>query len=145
MVSEMNAESAPRRVGIVLFTHANYGKALMDSAEGILGAQDAYEVLSVNGEVEVETLLAKLRGAVERLDSGNGVVIFTDMFGGTPSNLSISLLSSLKVEVITGVNLPMLLRAFNRRNENLTELARETREAGVQGIVVAGEILRQKS
>lgn len=145
MVSEMNVESAPRRVGIMIFTHANYGKALMNSAEGILGAQEAYEVLSVDSVEEVETLLANLREAVERLDSGAGVVIFTDMFGGTPSNLSISLLSSLKVEVITGVNLPMLLRAFNRRSESLTELAREVREAGVQGIVVAGEILRQKN
>ncbi len=141
----MNEAGAPRRVGIVLFTHADYGKALMDSAEGILGTQDAYEVLSVDSGVEVEDLLTNLRTAVERLDAGSGVVIFTDMFGGTPSNLSISLLGSLKVEVITGVNLPMLLRAFNRRNESLMELAREVREAGIQGIVVAGEILRQKN
>ncbi len=141
----MNEADAPRRVGIVVFTHADYGKALMDSAEGILGAQKAYEVLSVDSGVEVEALLAGLRAAVERLDTGSGVVIFTDMFGGTPSNLSISLLGSLKVEVITGVNLPMLLRAFNRRNESLMELAREVREAGIQGIVVAGEILRQKN
>ena len=141
----MNEADAPRRVGIVVFTHADYGKALMDSAEGILGAQKAYEVLSVDSGVEVEALLAGLRAAVERLDTGSGVVIFTDMFGGTPSNLSISLLGSLKVEVITGVNLPMLLRAFSRRNESLMELAREVREAGIQGIVVAGEILRQKN
>ena len=141
----MNEADAPRRVGIVVFTHADYGKALMGSAEGILGAQKAYEVLSVDSGVEVEALLAGLRAAVERLDTGSGVVIFTDMFGGTPSNLSISLLGSLKVEVITGVNLPMLLRAFNRRNESLMELAREVREAGIQGIVVAGEILRQKN
>ena len=141
----MNNEGAPRRVGIIVFTHADYGKALMDSAEGILGVQDGYEVLTVDGGVDVESVMNNLRGAVERLDNGGGVVVFTDMFGGTPSNLSISLLGSLKVEVITGVNLPMLLRAFNRRNESLVELAREVREAGVQGIVVAGEILRQKT
>ena len=143
---KMNNEGAPRRVGIIVFTHADYGKALMDSAEGILGVQDGYEVLSVGGGVDVEAIMAGLRGAVERLDNGSGVAVFTDMFGGTPSNLSISLLGGeLNVEVITGVNLPMLLRAFSRRNENLAGLARDAREAGVQGIVVAGEILRQKN
>ena len=141
----MNNEGMPCRVGIIVFTHAGYGKALIESTEGILGAQDGYEVLTVDGGVDVESVMNNLRGAVERLDNGGGVVVFTDMFGGTPSNLSISLLGSLKVEVITGVNLPMLLRAFNRRNESLVELAREVREAGVQGIVVAGEILRQKT
>ena len=141
----MNDEQAPRRVGLIVFTHADYGKALIASAEGILGVQPGYEILTVGSGVDVEDTMAKLRSAVERLDDGGGVVVFTDMFGGTPSNLSISLLGSLNVEVITGVNLPMLLRAFNRRNESLIELARASREAGVQGIVVAGEILRQKT
>ena len=141
----MNDGGTPRRVGIIVFTHADYGKALMNSAQGILGVQEDYEVLGVEGGVDVESTMTELRGAVERLDTGSGVVVFTDMFGGTPSNLSISLLGSLNVEVITGVNLPMLLRAFNRRNERLADLARETREAGVQGIVVAGEVLRQKN
>ena len=141
----MNDEQAPRRVGIIVFTHADYGKALIASAEGILGVQPGYEILTVGSGVDVEDTMAKLRSAVERLDDGGGVVVFTDMFGGTPSNLSISLLGSLNVEVITGVNLPMLLRAFNRRNESLIELARASREAGVQGIVVAGEILRKKT
>ena len=145
MASNMNNEGAPRRVGVIIFTHADYGKALMNSAEGILGAQDGYEILSVGSGVDVEATMAALRGAVERLDSGGGVVVFTDMFGGTPSNLAISLLGSLNVEVLTGVNLPMLLRALSRRSESLADLAREAREAGVQGIVAAGEILRQKS
>ena len=144
-MTEINDEQAPRRVGIIVFTHADYGKALIASAEGILGVQPGYEILTVGSGVDVEDTMAKLRSAVERLDDGGGVVVFTDMFGGTPSNLSISLLGSLNVEVITGVNLPMLLRAFNRRNESLIELARASREAGVQGIVVAGEILRQKT
>ena len=142
----MNVEGTPRRVGIIVFTHAEYGKALMSSAEGILGVQDGYEGLGVGSGVDVEAVMADLHGAVERLDNGSGVAVFTDMFGGTPSNLSISLLGGdLNVEVITGVNLPMILRAFSRRNESLVDLAREAREAGVQGIVVAGEILRQKN
>ncbi len=144
MATDINEQKDPPRVGIVVFTHSDYGKALLASAEGILGGQDGYEVLGVEGNIAVETILAELRAAVERLDTGVGVIIFTDMFGGTPSNLSISLLGSLNVEVITGVNLPMLLRAFNRRSECLVDLAREVRDAGVQGIVVAGEILRQK-
>ena len=110
-----------------------------------MGVQDGYEVLSVGTAVDVGAIMADLRSAAERLDNGGGVVVFTDMFGGTPSNLSISLLGSLNVEVITGVNLPMLLRAFNRRGESLSDLAREIREAGIHGIVVAGEMLRQKT
>jgi PTS system mannose-specific IIA component len=141
----MNDEVAPRRVGVIIFTHTDYGRALMNSTEGILGVQDGYEVLSVDNDVDVAAIMDDLRAAVERLNTGGGVVIFTDMFGGTPSNLAISILGSLDVEIITGVNLPMLLRAFSRRDETLVDLAREVREAGVQGIVVAGEILRQKS
>ena len=140
----MNEADAPRRVGIVVFTHADYGKALMDSAEGILGAQKAYEVLSVDSGVEVEALLAGLRAAVERLDTGSGVVIFTDMFGGTPTNMSLSLLGSGQLEVLTGVNLPMLIKILVSRTRPLQTLAVEAKQAGCQGIVVAGEVLRKK-
>lgn len=141
----MNDEGTSRRVGIIIFTHADYGRALMSSAEGILGVQDGYEILSVGNNVDVEAIMTSLRNAAERLDNGGGVVVFTDMFGGTPSNLAISLLGSRNVEVLSGVNLPMLLRALSRRGESLVDMAREAHEAGVQGIVAAGEILRQKS
>ena len=140
----MNDEQAPRRVGIIVFTHADYGKALIASAEGILGAQPGYEILTVGSGVDVEDTMAKLRSAVERLDDGGGVVVFTDMFGGTPSNLSISLLGSLNVEVITGVNLPMLLRVFGNRNLPLSELAKLAEQAGREGIIAAASALRAK-
>ena len=78
------------------------------------------------------------------MKQGNGVLILTDMFGGTPTNLSLSLLSIEDVEVVTGVNLPMILRAASQRTINISALAEEARQSGIQGIVSAGEMLRQK-
>ena len=78
------------------------------------------------------------------MDSGNGVIILTDMFGGTPSNISLSLLQEGKVDVLTGVNLPMLLRILGMREQDLAQLALEAKNAGIQGIVVAGEVLSRK-
>ena len=92
--------------------------------------------------VDVEDTMAKLRSAVERLDDGGGVVVFTDMFGGTPSNLSISLLGSLNVEVITGVNLPMLIKlASCRVSQKLADAVVKAQDAGRKYIIVASQEL----
>ena len=93
---------------------------------------------------DVNETVARLTDATERLDVGNGVIILTDMFGGTPTNLALSLLQSRNIEVVTGVNLPMLLKVFMSRERPLPELARLARDAGTSGIVVAGEMLQKK-
>ena len=78
------------------------------------------------------------------METGEGVIILTDMFGGTPSNISLSLLQPGKVDVLTGVNLPMLLRILGMRDQELTQLAQNAKNAGIQGIVLAGEVLTRK-
>jgi PTS system mannose-specific IIA component len=78
------------------------------------------------------------------MESGDGVIILTDMFGGTPSNISLSLLQPGKVDVLTGVNLPMLLRILGMRDQELSELAQNAKNAAIQGIVLAGEVLTRK-
>jgi PTS system mannose-specific IIA component len=92
----------------------------------------------------VDVTLVALKTAIKETDQGGGVLILTDMFGGTPTNLSLSLLGSGRLEVLTGVNLPMLIKILGSRTKPLQTLAVEAKQAGCQGIVVAGEVLRKK-
>ncbi len=135
-------KNGPKQVGVILVTHTDYGSRLLKAAEFILGPQEGCEAVSVDGSHEVDTTLELLNSAVERLETGMGVMFLTDMFGGTPTNLSLSLLGSGKLEVVTGVNLPMLLKVLGSRQLALDKLAQEAKNAGIQGIVVAGEVLR---
>lgn len=131
-------------VGIIIITHANYGAALLSATESILGSIPNCVAMSVDMTADVEETVNKLRDTVESMDKGNGVLILTDMFGGTPTNLSLSLLSTDSVEVVTGVNLPMILRAASQNPTRVELLAEEARLAGVQGIISASEMLVQK-
>lgn len=133
-----------KHTGVVLVTHTEYGAWLQKAAEMILGPQEACMSVSVDVSQEVEQTIQKLKQVVKQCDKGSGVIILTDMFGGTPTNISLSLLGTRQLEVVTGVNLPMLLKVLNSRTTPLYKLAREAKEAGVKGIVVAGEILRSK-
>jgi PTS system mannose-specific IIA component len=130
--------------GIILVTHADYGQALIRAAELILGPVTGCRSIGVDASQEVDKTLATLKEAIGSLDSGNGVLALTDMFGGTPTNLSLSLLSAYRLEVITGVSLPMLLKVLGSRHLPPEELAKVAKNAGNQGIVVAGEVLRKK-
>lgn len=133
-------------IGIVLVTHTEYGLYLLKAAELILGPQENCFFVSVDVTKEVEKSLAEIKSGVKQADQGDGVVLLTDMFGGTPTNLSLSLLNlgEHELEVITGVNLPMLLRVLGSRKLPLADLSREAKAAGTQGIVVAGDLLRGK-
>lgn len=131
-------------VGVIVVTHGQFGKYLLDAAQTILGPQEHCAHIAVEGSVEVETLLSELKNAVKRVENGSGVIILTDMFGGTPSNISLSLLQPGKVDVLTGANLPMLLRILGMRDQNLSQLALDAKNAAIQGIVVAGEVLTRK-
>lgn len=131
-------------VGVILVTHGQFGMHLLEAAQTILGPQQQCAHIAVEGAVDMATLLTDLKGAVKRLETGDGVIILTDMFGGTPSNISLSLLQPGKVDVLTGANLPMLLRILGMRSQNLSQLALEAKNAAIQGIVVAGEVLTRK-
>lgn len=133
-----------RNVGVLIVTHTDYGEYLLKAAEVILGPQEYCKTVGVDVSQDMDEILENLHKSVDRLDTGSGVVILTDMFGGTPTNLSLSLLGSRPLEVITGVNLPMLLKVLGSRSMKLKELAADASAAGCQGIVVAGEILRRK-
>lgn len=131
-------------VGVIVVTHGQFGKYLLEAAQTILGPQEQCAHIAVEGAVEMSTLLAELKQTVKRMETGEGVIILTDMFGGTPSNISLSLLQPGKVDVLTGANLPMLLRILGMRTQELSQLALEAKNAAIQGIVVAGEVLSRK-
>lgn len=133
-----------QKIGVVVVTHADYGKELIRAAEFILGPLDNCGSVGIDGGQEVEKTVQQLKDTVKKYDAGKGVMVLTDMFGGTPTNLSLSLLGSRKLEVVTGVNLPMLLKVLNSNNSNLSDIAAEAKDAGGRGIVVAGEVLRSK-
>ena len=132
-------------VGIIIAAHTDYAAALLRTAECILGPLGDCTSISVDVTLDVAETVQRLNDASRLLDKGAGVLILTDMFGGTPTNLSLALLTHRKVEVVTGVNLPMLLKAFSARSLPLRELAELAGEAGRQGIVVAGEVLEKKT
>ncbi len=131
-------------VGIIIVTHGDYGAVTLRTAEGILGALTDCASISVDVAQEVSDTVQRLEDAASRLDKGAGVIILTDMFGGTPTNLSLALLGKHKVEVVTGVNLPMVLKVFTSRTCELKELATLAGDAGKNGIVVAGQMLVNK-
>jgi PTS system mannose-specific IIA component len=143
----MEVQESDRKVhiGVVIVTHVNYGAALLRAVEHILGPIQDCVSIQVDINNDVNESVKRLNDAVAILDSGLGVLVLTDMFGGTPTNLSLSLLGSGKnIEVLTGVNLPMLLKVFANRTKTLRELAVIACDAGREGIAIAGEILRNK-
>ena len=104
--------------GILLVTHSNLGTTLIETAEFILGgSQENLSSVSINITEDPERLRKKIKKAINEVETDGGVLILTDMFGGTPSNLSYSFLEEGKIEVISGVNLPILLKALNSRSK----------------------------
>ncbi|WP_319760719.1 PTS sugar transporter subunit IIA [Maridesulfovibrio sp.] len=139
----MDIESSKN--GIVLVTHGNFGQALIEAGELIVGPQEGVRSLSVDVEKGIDAAVDTLKKSIAEVNSGSGVLILTDMFGGTPTNLSLSLLQGDHIEVVTGVSLPMLLKAFQMRNESLQKMAEEVSKAAAKGIVIAGEMLRKRT
>jgi PTS system mannose-specific IIA component len=131
-------------IGIVLITHNALGDTLLQTAEGILGELENCIAISVDGNSSMDQAMTEIQKRIREVDQGEGVLVLTDMFGGTPSNLSLSLLESERLEVITGANLPMLLKILHRTDADLEDLASEAKSAGRQGIVVAGEVMKRK-
>lgn len=142
----MNSSKNKQIIGIIIVAHGDYGSSILRSAESIMGPQEDCVSISVDFGHEVDEAVRRLTDAAQRLDRGAGVIALTDMFGGTPTNLALSLLSKHKAEVVTGVNLPMLMKVIEARPElDLPELAEKAGQAGRDGIVVAGQMLRTKN
>ena len=138
----MTEDSKKTQVGIIIVSHADYGSAMLRTAEFILGPQSDCSSISVDVAHEVSETVRRLTDAAQRLDKGAGVIILTDMFGGTPSNLAISLLGRPNLEVIAGVNLPMLIKlASVRKAKGVGEAVDLAQEAGRKYISVASRLL----
>lgn len=137
--------SKETHIGIVVVTHGDLGQELIRAAEMVLGKQERCFAVSVDVEREVDETVEAIRKAAKDASADSGTLILTDLFGGSPTTLSLSLLKSENLEVVTGVNLPMIIKALQARSEKLDALASAVREAGQQGIVVAGELLRKKT
>ena len=132
-------------IGVLIVTHQELAQALLSVVDLIMGRQEGMAAVSLDPTLPPETCMEQIKQGLAQVNNSNGVVIFTDMLGGTPSNLSLSFLQEGKVEVVTGVNLPMLMKlAHLRENNNLSEVAAALRDSGRQGITVASEVLHRK-
>ena len=131
-------------IGIVIVTHRQLGDALIDTAEFILGNRpEAAISVSIDLSESADILRKKIAEGIKKVDQKKGILLLTDMFGGTPSNLSYSFLEEGKMEVISGVNLPMLIKAINSRHEMALGKLAETLEAyGQKSISLASRILK---
>ena len=131
-------------IGILIVTHEKLGEALIDAAEFILSAKlEATLAISININEDAESLRDKIARGIKEVDRQQGVVILTDMFGGTPSNLSYSFLDEGLVEVLSGVNLPILIKAVNTRSVmDLSKLTETLEVYGKKSISMASGILR---
>lgn len=128
--------------GLVLVTHAGLAGALVRSAEMIVGAIERCEQVEVLPGENADGIMSKVVTAVEKVRE-EGAIIMTDLFGGTPSNMAMSFLKDGHVEVLTGVNLPMLMEFCSKRSRlNVGELAAELQKSGREGIINAGEFLK---
>ncbi len=129
-------------IGLVLVTHGQLAKEFLVAMEHVVGPQKAIEPICIGPDDDMETRRADIAAAVARVDDGSGVILLTDLFGGTPSNLAISLLKAGEVEVIAGVNLPMLIRLESaRKSMKIVDAVLAAREAGQKYISVASELL----
>ena len=129
-------------IGLVIVTHGKLAQELRNATEHVVGPQDFMETICIGPDDDMEWRRDEIRAAIKRVSCDEGTILLTDMFGGTPSNLAISMLSRDKVEVVAGVNLPMLIKlAEARQGAALIEAAKTAKEAGQRYIAIASEIL----
>lgn len=130
-------------IGILIVTHGEFGKELLKSSELILGKQENVLCLGLNEGDDVLKLKDKVKKSIEKLDDGEGVLVLTDMFGGSPSNVTAANLRELDFKYLTGVNLPMLIESLtSRQNCSLKELADKSFKTAIDGIKnISKEIL----
>jgi mannose PTS system EIIA component len=128
-------------IGIVLVTHGNLAREFLAALEHVMGPQQCISTVCIAGEDDMEKRRAEILENVRAYDDSAGVIVLTDMFGGTPSNLAISIMEQARVEVLAGVNLPMLVKLVSVRTWPIAEAARIAQEAGRKYITVASSIL----
>ncbi len=133
-------------IGLILVTHGRLAEEFVHAMEHVVGRQEAIVTVCIGPNDDMEKRRKEIADAIRKVDSGTGAIILTDLFGGTPSNLAISLMQAGKVEVIAGINLPMLIRlAGARKTMAVTAAAVAARDAGRNYITIASEFLGQDS
>lgn len=130
-------------IGAVIVTHGRLARELLEATERIVGPTEAIRAVTIDWDDEVTDARRQIEKAIRLVDEGGRVLVFTDMFGGTPTNVSLSFLEPERVEIITGVNLPMLIKltSLQQSDEPLRDVARQIRERGQKSVYVASEIL----
>ncbi len=132
-------------IGIVIVTHADLGMQLLRTAQEIVGPLLRVEAVSIQASEEIDKARKKIETVLARVDDGSGVLVLTDLFGGTPSNLVLSYLEANRLEVVTGVNLPMLMKLPSLREESdLRALAEKLAKYGQRNILMASEFLAKQ-
>ena len=132
-------------IGIVLVTHGRLASEFVAALEHVVGAQAQIAAICIGPDDDMEQRRTEILNSIGAVDSGDGAVLLTDMFGGTPSNLAISVMSRPKVEVLAGINLPMLVKLAKVRDETpLAEAVAQAQEAGRKYITVASRVLAGK-
>lgn len=130
-------------IGVVVVTHGQLATELLNAAEAIVGDLPRFAAVSIGWHDDTDDAREEIRQAIARLQGETGVLLLTDMFGGTPTNIGLSFVEPDRVEVVTGVNLPMLIKLSSlRSSQELLAVARELRETGRNAIHVASDLLR---
>ena len=138
----MTDDTSKGMIGVVLVTHGNLATELVKVMEHVVGPQDQLTTITIDPDDDMEKRREDILNSVQFVDKGLGVIILTDMFGGTPSNLAISIMEQAKIDIIAGVNLPMLIKlASVRSTETISEAVAQAREAGQKYIMVASQVL----
>jgi len=131
-------------IGIIIVSHGNLALELKSAMEHILGVQQNIEILSLFPNDDLDKKKDELEKLINEFDPNKGIIILTDMFGGTPSNLAISFLKNKKIEVISGANLPMLVKLIGlRENDDLKKIAEQAKDSAQRYISIASEILSE--
>lgn len=132
-------------VGGVIVTHGQLANELVSAAQTIVGEINHITAVSIGWHDDVDAAREQVARAIQRVEAGEGVIVLTDMFGGTPTNIAATFLGEAPVEIVTGVNLPMVIKvATQEKEEKLGELARRVRDQGQQQITLASDILAPK-
>lgn len=132
-------------IGLVIVTHGSLAQEFRSALEHVHGPQEQFAVISIGPSDDMETRRGEILDAIKAVNTGSGAILLTDMFGGTPSNLAISVMEGEDVEVVAGLNLPMLIKLASVRGEcSLEQAAEEAQEAGRKYISIASKILKDK-
>jgi mannose PTS system EIIA component len=132
-------------IGIVLVTHGNLAREFIAALEHVVGPHPCVVAVCIGSDDDMEMRRAEILESAKACDTGDGVVVLTDMFGGTPLNLAISIMGQARVEVLAGVNLPVLVKLASVRNRPIAEAVHMAQEAGRKYITVASRILAEES